>query len=51
MVDVKVVVVDKVQHQGDVGGVLASLLGLGTGFQPELRDQFLIGVNRLLLPD
>ena len=45
MVDVQVVVVDEVQHQGDVGGVLASLLGLGTDFQLQLRYQFLIGGN------
>ena len=45
MVDVQVVVVDKVQYQGDVGGVLTSFLSFSTGFQLQLRYQFLIGGN------
>ena len=45
MVDVQGVMVDKVQHQENVGGVFASLFGLGTGVQLELRYQFVFGGN------
>ena len=43
MVDVQGVMVDKVQHQENVGGVFVSLLGLGV--QLELRYQFVFGGN------
>ena len=42
-VDIQVVVVDQTQHQGCVGGMLASLLGLRAGLQLQLGYQFLSG--------
>ena len=42
-VHVQVVVVDEVQHQGDVRGVLSSLLGLGADLNLQLGYQLLVG--------
>jgi len=42
-VHVQVVVVDDVEHQGDVGWVLAGLLGLGTDLYLKLGYQLLVG--------
>ena len=40
---VQVVVVDKFQHEGDVGGVVPSLLGLGANLHLQLGYQFSVG--------